>query len=403
MRRFRYKVVDTAGSLLEGEIEALTELDALQRLKEQGHAPISAEPVGGSWRERFVSFPLRRRGGFRVAAFARDMGTLLEAGIPLDRALSMFTDITTGQHQARVLEQMLDGVRGGRSLSEVMEVEQGVFSRFHINMVRAGEASGMLGAVLLRLAESTEELESVKDSVRTALIYPALLVVITALSLMLLMVVVVPQFTVLFEDMGRELPLATRIVSSTGELLRGYWWVGLALLILAVKFMQAQWRGAQSRYRWELRLMRWPLLGDLMVKTQMAIFSRTLSTLLNNGVPLLASLRIVAETLTNEVLRKHIAGVVEGVKGGTTLASGLAESGSFPTLAVHLVRVGEETGSLDAMLQRLANIYDREVRAAVQRMLALLEPMLIIGLGIIVGGIIMSILVAILSINDLTL
>ena len=221
--------------------------------------------------------------------------------------------------------------------------------------------------------------------------------------LLLLMVVVVPQFTVLFADMGKELPLATRIVSGVGEVLRSYWWAGLGLLILGGKIVQAQWRNEPSRYRWELRLMRWPLLGDLMVKTQMAIFARTLSTLLNNGVPLLAALRIVGETLTNQVLQRRIASVAEEVKGGTTLAAGLAESGSFPALAVHLVRVGEETGSLDAMLQRLATIYDREVRATVQRMLALLEPVLIIGLGIIVGGIIMSILVAILSINDLTL
>lgn len=403
MGQFHYKAVDAAGGLLEGEIEAHTELDALQQIKAQGHAPISAEPIGASWRKRLFSAPLWQRNRFRVGVFARDIGTLLEAGIPLDRSLSMCADITTGKHQAKSLERMLDGVRNGRSLSEVMESEQGVFSRFHINMVRAGEASGMLGAVLIRLAESIEEIDAVKESVRTALIYPALLIVITVLSLILLMVVVVPQFTVLFQDMGRELPLATRIVSAVGEGLRSYWWLGLAIVIFAMKFMQSQWHEAESRYRWELRLMRLPLFGELMIKTQMAIFARTLSTLLNNGVPLLAALQIVGETLTNHVLQKQIADVAEGVKGGATLAVRLAESGSFPPLVVHLVRVGEETGNLDSMLQRLADIYDREVRATVQRGLALLEPMLIIGLGLIVGGIIMSILVAILSINDLTL
>ena len=403
MNRFHYKVVDAAGGLLEGEIEALTELDAMQRLKAQGHAPISAEPVGGGWRERLLSTGIRRRSGFNVTSFARDLGTLLEAGIPLDRAISMFSDITSGKRQAEVLEHMLDGVRSGRPLSEVMEEAQGVFTRFHINMVRAGEASGALGAVLLRLAESTEELASVKDSIRTALIYPALLVFITVVSLILLMVVVVPQFTVLFADMGRELPLATRIVSTAGEILRTYWWAMLALLLITVKFLHLQWNKEESRYRWELRLLRWPFVGELMLKTQMAIFSRTLSTLLNNGVPLLAALRIVGETLSNLVLQKSISTVAEGVKGGATLAARMADCGRFPALAVHLVRVGEETGSLDAMLQRLAEIYDREVRTSVQRMLALLEPVLIIGLGFIVGGIIMSILVAILSINDLTL
>lgn len=402
MSRFHYKVVDASGGLLEGEIEAVTELDAMQQLKALGHAPISAEQVGESWRERLFS-GMHRRSGFNAAGFARDVGTLLEAGIPLDRALLMFADVTAGKRQAEVLEEMLDGVRSGRPLSQVMEEVQGVFTRFHINMVRAGEASGALGAVLLRLAESTEELQSVKDSIRTALIYPALLVLITVASLILLMVVVVPQFTVLFTDMGRELPLATRIVSTAGEILRGYWWVILGLLLIAVKVVQLQWRREESRYRWELRLMRLPLVGELMLKTQMAIFSRTLSTLLNNGVPLLGALRIVGETLSNQVLQKSISTVAEEVKGGATLAGRMAESGRFPALAVHLVRVGEETGSLDAMLQRLADIYDREVRTTVQRMLSLLEPVLIIGLGFIVGGIIMSILVAILSINDLTL
>jgi general secretion pathway protein F len=403
MNRFHYKVVDAAGGLLEGEIEALTELDALQRLKAQGHAPISAEPVGARWRERLGLGGLRSRNSFNVAAFARDMGTLLESGISLDRALAMFADVTTGKRQEQVLSQMLEGVQSGRPLSEVMEEASGVFSRFHINMVRAGEASGALGAVLLRLAESTEELQSVKDSIRTALIYPALLVLITVLSLMLLMVVVVPQFTTLFEDMGRELPLPTRIVSGAGDLMRSYWWAGLGFAMLAVKFMQAQWRKPESRYRWELRLMRWPLVGDLMLKAQMAIFSRTLATLLNNGVPLLGALRIVGDTLSNQVLQKSVAGVAEGVKDGGTLAARLGDSGRFPAMAIHLVRVGEETGSLDAMLLRLAEIYDREVRTSVQRLLALLEPVLIVGLGFIVGGIIMSILVAILSINDLTL
>lgn len=403
MSRFRYKVVDASGGLLEGEIDALTELDALQRLKAQGHAPISAEPVGGNWREQLRFSGLGRRNRFDVSAFARDLGTLLESGIALDRALSMFADITTGKRQVELVAKMRDGVRSGRALSEVMEEAPEVFTRFHVNMVRAGEASGALGSVLLRLAESTAELQAVRESIRSALIYPALLVLITVLSLILLMVVVVPQFTVLFEDMGRELPLPTRIVSGAGELLRGYWWAGLGLALLAVKFMQAQWRKPESRYRWELRLMRWPLLGELMVKSQMAVFSRTLATLLNNGVPLLVALRIVGETLSNLVLQKSVSTVAEEVKGGGSLAARLADSGRFPPLAVHLVRVGEETGSLDAMLQRLADIYDREVRTSVQRMLVMIEPVLIIGLGIIVGGIIMSILVAILSINDLTL
>ena len=309
MVRFRYKAVNTAGGLLEGEIEALTELDALQRLKAQGHAPISAEPVGGdSWRQpRRLPAGIGRRRRFDVGAFVRDTGTLLEAGTSLDRALSMNVELATGPRQADVLQAMLDGVRNGRALSEVMQEQSGTFSQFQVNMVRAGEASGALGRVLLQLGESIERLEAVKDSIRTALIYPALLVVITVLSLGVLMVVVVPQFAVLFQDMGRALPWPTRLVSGAGEVLRGYWWLGLALFGGALILVERRWRDEATRYRWESRALRWPLIGDLMIKTQMAIFSRTLATLLANGVPLMSALRIVRDTLANRVLRESVA------------------------------------------------------------------------------------------------
>ena len=257
--------------------------------------------------------------------------------------------------------------------------------------------------MLSQLADSIERLEAVKDSVRTALIYPSLLVLITLASLVILMVAVVPQFTVLFEDMGRELPWATRLVSGAGELFRSFWWLGLLAGVGAVAFFRRQWADEARRRDWQGLLLRAPLVGDLITKTQMAILARMLATLLANGVPLMAALRIVHETLSNLVLRERVAEVIDGVKAGRGLAVQMLDVGGFPPLLTHLVRVGEESGCLGTMLSRVAEIYDREVRSSVQRVLALLEPVLIIGLGVIVGGIIMSILVAILSVNDLAL
>jgi general secretion pathway protein F len=401
MSLFRYKAVDGNGVLLQGELDAATEQDVFLRLKAMGHAPISAELRGRSW--QWLRLPQRRRRVLPVARFARDVGTLLAAGVALERALSMLVDMAQSPREAAVISELLDAVRNGQPLSAAMERHGAVFSRFHVNMVRAGEASGALDKVLLRLADAAEQVDALRDSVKTALIYPSLLVLVTGASLMILMTFVVPQFTVLFTDMGRELPLPTRIVSAAGEWLRGYWWLLLLALFALFRLAQWQWSAPRSRYRWELRLARWPLLGDVLLKLQMALFARTFATLLGNGVPLLAALQIVRETLASHVMQEAVGEVAAGVKDGGTLAGQMAQAARFPALAVHLVRVGEETGQLEGMLLRLAEIFEREVRTAVQRALALLEPVLIIGLGVIVGGIIMSILVAILSINDLTL
>lgn len=399
MIMFRYKAVDADGALLEGELEAATELDALQRVKALGHAPISAKPAARGW--HWVRAPQRQRSQLKVARFARDVGTLLAAGIPLDRALAMQIDLARGAATQKLLNELLEGVRNGQPLSAAMERQERAFSRFHVNMVRAGEASGALDKVLLRLADTAEQLDALRESVRTALIYPSLLVLVTIASLMMLMIFVVPQFTVLFEEMGRDLPLPTRIVSAVGEALRNYWWLGALAVLGMVRYLRYQWSQPVLRARWERRFIAWPLVGEVLSKMQMALFARTLSTLLANGVTLLTALNIVRETLTGTVLRENVARIAEGVKEGRTLAGQMNAVNSFPPLAIHLVRVGEETGQLESMLLQLAEIFDREVRVAVQRALALLEPVLIIGLGVIVGGIIMSILMAIMSINDL--
>ncbi len=400
MGLFRYKAVDAQGALLEGELEAASELDVLHHLKALGHAPISATPAARAG--RWLRAPVRRR-PLQVARFTRDMGTLLAANIPLERALSMQVDTARDDTARALLNQMLEGVRNGQPLSEAMEQHPQLFSRFHVNMVRAGEASGALGKVMLRLADAAEQLDTLKESVKSALIYPALLVLVTVATLLLLLIFVVPQFSVMFGEMGRELPLATRIVSATGEALRTYWWLGALLVLGVVRVIRHQWSQPASRLRWERRLYAWPLLGEVLNRIQIALFARTLSTLLANGVPLLSALQIVRETLTSLTLQASLGRVTDGVKEGAMLASQLADNEGFPPLAIHLVRVGEETGQLEAMLLQLAEILEREARVAVQRALALLEPLLIIGLGLIVGGIIVSILLAILSINDLTL
>jgi general secretion pathway protein F len=298
------------------------------------------------------------------------------------------------------LERVQEKVRGGSSLADALEA-QGAFSRFYLNMIRAGEAGGALEVVLKRLTEFLERSQALRETVTSALIYPIILLSVSALSVIILLTFVVPQFQQLFADAGRALPLATQIVIAVGDGFRHYWWVGAMLIVLLVAILRQQLSQPVSRARWDRWFLSLPLFGDFIAKVETARLSRTLGTLLGNGVSLLNALTIVRETLTNQVLATALGEVAEHVKTGRGLAEPLLEAGSFPKLAVQMIRVGEETGQLQEMLLQVADTYDGEVQTAVKRMLTLLEPALILGLGVIIAGIIMSILVAILSLNEL--
>jgi general secretion pathway protein F len=284
-----------------------------------------------------------------------------------------------------------------------MESREGVFTRFYLNMIRAGEAGGALDVVLQRLTEFMERSRELRDTVKSALIYPAILVGVSVLSVAILLMWVVPQFSQMFEESGKALPLATQIVIAAGDGVRSYWWLMVLGGFSVYIWFARQLREPVSRYRWDRRILGLPLVGDLVGKLEVARFSRTLGTLIGNGVSLLAAISIVKETLGNSVMADALGEVARQLKEGKGLGQPLMEAGLFPKLAVHLVMVGEETGKLQEMLIRIADIYDREVHTSVKRMLALMEPVLILGLGLVIGGIIMSILVAILSVNDLAM
>jgi general secretion pathway protein F len=248
-----------------------------------------------------------------------------------------------------------------------------------------------------------ERSKELRETVKSALIYPVILVGVAVLSVVILLMWVVPQFSQMFEESGKALPLPTQIVIAAGDGVRNYWWVMVLVGIGAYSWFARQMREPVSRYRWDKWMLTLPLVGDLVGKLEVARFSRTLGTLIGNGVTLLAALSIVKETLTNSVMSEALTEVAGKLKEGKGLGKPLMDTALFPKLAVHLVMVGEETGRLQEMLIRIADIYDREVHSAVKRMLALMEPVLILGLGLVIGGIIMSILVAILSVNDLAL
>jgi general secretion pathway protein F len=381
MPTYRYKAVGPSGDVIAGEMEAANQSAVVERLQELGHLPVRADEVkegaAAGWLTRDL-FAHRRVPRKAVGLVTRELATLLGAGVPLDRSLEILIDLADKEAVRKLLVRVLDGVRGGSSLAEAMAAQGGGFPPFYISMVRAGESGGALDSVLARLADFLEKSQALRENIRSALIYPAILLVMAGASVVVLLTVVVPEFKPLFEDAGEALPAATRVIVAVGEVFARSWWaMGLAVVALAW-LLRRQLANPSFRYRWDGLALRLPLFGDLVKKIQLARLSRTLGTLLQNGVALLGAL-----------------------KEGQGLAGPMTATQVFPDLALHLVRVGEETGQLEDMLFKLADIYDREVERTVQRLLALLVPILTIGLGILIAVIIASVLVAFLSVNEL--
>ncbi len=407
---YRFKAVNAAGVLSEGDLEATHESALVEKLRDLGLMPIRVEEAkqtrgksdtGG--RNRIGGWLSRRN---RVTdedllGFTRELSTLLGAGLPLDRALQVLISLAPEGPVREMQQGIRDDLRGGSSLSQALEAQQGQFSRFYINIVRAGEAGGALPLVMGRLAEFLERAKDLGETVKSALIYPVILIVVAITALMALLIFVVPQFQQMFQEAGKALPLPTQIVIAVGDYFRSYWWVLLAAVIVLRLWWKEQMSKPASRAKWDARFLRLPLVGDLIAKVETARFSRTLGTLLGNGVSLLSGLTIVKETLSNLVLAQALDGVITKLREGRGLGQPLLETGVYPPLAIHMVKVGEETGRLEEMLYRIADVYDREVQTAVKRMLALIEPAMIIGLALIVGLIIMSILIGLYSVNDL--
>lgn len=404
MPRYRYEAVDAAGEVLRDQLEATSPEAAIERLRDQGLLPLSVAETKGGFLRGGLGQPLfsKRRALSQktIMLLTQQLSSLLNAGMPLDRALTILNSVIDDKQSKELLDRVQEKVRGGSTLADALEA-QGAFSRFYLNMIRAGETGGALEVVLKRLTEFLERSQALRETVTSALIYPLILLSVSALSVIILLTFVVPQFQRLFADAGKALPLATQIVIAVGDGFRYYWWVGVIVILLLVAAMRQQLHQPESRMRWDRWFLRLPLLGDLIAKVETARLSRTLGTLLGNGVSLLNALTIVRETLSNRVLADALGEVAEHVKSGRGLADPLLESGNFPKLAVQMVRVGEETGQLQEMLLQVANTYDVEVQTAIKRMLTLLEPAMILGLGVIIAGIIMSILIAILSLNDL--
>ncbi len=403
MTLFAYKVINAEGTVENGNKEAVDEAALVRELQAEGLIPLQINQAGLKSAYQF-SFRQGKEdlSQKEIVSFTKELATLLEAGLPLDRSLMVLMDLTEEDSKTYTLiNNVLKQVKGGANLSDALESESKAFSRFYINMLRAGEAGGSVDVVLGQLSEYLEKSKELKDTVSTALIYPAILVVMALGSVFLLLTFVVPQFMEMFESAGKELPMSTQIVVATAEWLQSYWWILLTVGVVAFFTLRYELTIGPRKERWDRFILSIPMVGEIIRNMSTTNFTRTLGTLLTNGVPILTALGIVKGTISNLVLVNALSAAEENLKQGKDMSSALIESGQFPKMATQMIKMGEETGKMEEMLERTANTYDKQLKTTIERVLALLEPVLIVVMGILIAGIIISILSAILSVNDL--
>jgi general secretion pathway protein F len=402
MALYRYKAVTSDGEVVEGQFDVASNDEAVAKIQDAGNIPLEVN-AAASADTASVFGALFKRAAMdqaQVLQFTQQLATLLGAGQPLDRALQILLELPESEKARRIVERIRDHVRSGAPLSEALEAEPGVFSRLYVNMVRAGEIGGSLDGTLARLANYLERAKALKESVVNAMIYPAILVTMVFVALFVLLTFVVPKFLPMFTDMNLDLPLLTKVVLFVGTSLQDFWWLLLIVAILAVMFVRRRLADPEARLAWDTRVLSMRIFGALIARLETARLARTLGTLLKNGVPLLTALGIGRNVLGNTALAEAVDKATEEVKTGGGLAFALGHSKLFPRLAVQMVSVGEESGSLDDMLLKVADTFDVEAKNTVDRLLAALVPVLTVVMTLMVAVIMLAILLPILDITS---
>ena len=396
MPAFSYKAVGRDGKAQQGVIEADALDLATRQLRARGLTPLKIQEGDG---QEQAKPPTRQE----VLSMTSELSVLLRAGLPLDRALKVLIDMDGQPRMRAVLSELLKAVKGGKSLSLALQPYDTIFGSFYLSMVRAGEASGQLSSVLERLVEHLESAKAARDSIVSALIYPAILLVVAVLSVVVMLGFVVPQFETLFNDMGEALPAMTKAVIAAAEFIKA-WGLLLGILVAVLGLVIQRWAvSEQGKTVLDTRLLALPIAGNIAFEYEMAKFARTVGTLLGNGVSLLKAIQIANETVGNLPLREGLDVLPAAVKAGKRMSVALEETKMFTPMVIQMTRVGEESGRLDDMMLELASVFEDHVASGVKRLLTLLEPVLILTMGFIIALIIISILMGILSVNDLAI
>jgi len=402
MTGYQYVAIDNAGREVRGEVKAADDAEALARVRDLGILPVEVSAGGGKAASRAgagAAGGRRRISRGDVTTFTRQLADLTAAGLPIDRALTVLVEQSDSAALAALLEEVQREVRGGRSLSEALAMHRRQFSEMYTNMLHAGEASGQLPEVATRLAEFLEKEQVRRSHLVSAMVYPAVLLCVAALSVTFLLAFVVPRLTGVFDDLGASLPLPTTILLGLTGIIGDYWWAALAAVAGGWLFVKGSVATEVGRRQVDALMLRAPVVGRITGRVVMSRFSRALGTLLGGGVPILTALEISGQAAANRVTIAAVTLVADLVRQGRPVAAAMAESGHFPPVLRHMVAVGEETGELPRMLLRVADSLDFEVDSAMRRLTTALEPGIVLLTGALVAFIVLSILLPIFQAN----
>lgn len=396
--QFDWKAYDRHGTLKDGRLSAESEREAIQSLKSRQLTPVKLEAVReGATKRRSSGKKIRSQD---ILEFTKGLRTLVEARVPLDKALRLLEGITESASMRAMVAAMRRDVKEGKSLADAMEQRPETFSRMYINIVRAGEEGGILHQLLPGLTEFLETSAKNRQALISAMIYPMVLLVTGVLSVVLLLVFVIPQFAIMFEDAGTEIPTSAAFLLGLSDAIKSWGW----LFVAGIAGIIFWWRWQRHDPDWQLRadrtMLETPLLGQLLRYRESAVFARTLGALLGAGIPLIRALRVASEVVSNRVLANVLSSVEEDVRGGTALGVAMEKTGAFPNLLHQLVTVGEESGRTAQILIKTADTFDQQVKTQMDKLVSALQPGLILVLGIAVGGITITMLSAVFSMNS---
>lgn len=412
MARFKFTALDAKGKEVNGEIDADSKEQALQRIKDRqffptkveaadgGNAPAAKARASGGMKKE-IKMPKWLQGGVKpdvLTAFTRQLATLVNAGLPLMRSIRVLQRQERNPALKDALGDMAESVEGGSTFAEALAAHPKIFDRLYINMVRAGEIGGVLDVVLGRLAEFQEKAQKIKSKVKSAMTYPVVVLCVAVGILVLLMVKIVPKFKEIFSSMDIQMPAITQKVMAVSDFMINHFLIFVGIIVGLVIIFKILSATKQGRYALDAFALKAPAFGQLATKNAISRFTRTLGTLMHAGVPVLQALNIVKETVGNEVVSKAIATVHDAVKEGENMAPPIASSKIFPPMVVSMVEVGEETGALPDMLTKIADSYDDDIDNAVASITSIIEPVMIIFLALIVGTIVVALFLPLMSI-----
>ena len=385
MPAFTYTARNAAGELKTATVEAATAQDVVAQLRRQRMTVVKVDEN--------TKGPKKAKGGIKmrdVVIFTRQFSTMINAGLPLVQALDILAKQTENKVLAGATRDIVFDVESGHTVADALAKHPKAFSELYVNMVAAGEAGGILDTILMRLATFMEKNDALVRKVKGAMIYPAVIMSVAAIAIAVLLIFVIPVFESMFAGVGMALPLPTRVVIGASDFLRGYWWAVILGMGASVFLFKRYYATSGGKLTIDKLLLRFPVLGDVLRKSAVSRFTRTLGTLISSGVSILDGLEITAKTAGNRVIQDAIMQSRASIAGGDTIAAPLQKSAVFPPMVISMIAVGEQTGGLDEMLSKIADFYDEEVDAAVSGLLSLLEPVMIVFLGVIVGGMVVA-------------